>query len=418
MMVAVHIGLLFGLVIWIWRKFPQPIFSLTLLLKVVAGISLGLLYQYYYTTGDTWTFFSDAKNAASMLRLNPTEWISFFWFDDWTQVGQPMITGGMNAMFMVKWVTFFNLITADNYWLAAVYLSVLSQLGAWILFKSIISCYPNVQVEAAIAIFFVPTIIFWSSGVIKECLALGALFLLSGIFIQWYKKSILSLIGIVGAIFSLWILWYLKYYWLAVWLATVLPLVVIKLLSISNTWIKSHTKFSWLVLFFMSVIGVSTLHPNFYYYRLFSVVVDNYNTYVNLSDSIDCIRYVGLEPTLFSMTKNAPWAVLSGFFRPFIWEANTIFQILAGVENFVLMILCSLALMRVKKWLSGLSELHLALFFYLVGLAAFLALSTPNFGSLSRYRIGFTPFLWLALLITSGAAKYLPKRVQNFLSKS
>jgi hypothetical protein len=40
--------------------------------------------------------------------------------------------------------------------------------------------------------------------------------------------------------------------------------------------------------------------------------------------------------------------------------------------------------------------------FYVVFLCVFLALSTPNFGTLSRYRIGFTPFLWLLLLGGSG----------------
>jgi hypothetical protein len=415
MIVVVHIVLLAGIFVWLWKKFPQPIFSIALLLKITSGICLGLLYRHYYTTGDTWSFFTDAKNATSILRMNPNELINFFWFDDWALVGQPMITSGMNAMFMLKWVTFFNLITGDNYWLVAVYFSILSFVGSWILFKSLCACYPDIKVEAAIAVLFVPSIVFWSSGVIKECLALGALFALSGIFIQWNKQSVWNRTGVVVTLISLWILWYLKYYWLGVWLAAMGSVSAMKILSNKNEWISRHRVLMWVIFFMVAVVSVSILHPNFYYYRILSVVVENYQAYIKISSPEDVIVFASLEPTLVSVGKNVPWAVISAFFRPFIWEALTAFQLLAAFENLILFLLFLLSLLRFKKWFVDLNELHLAVLFYVIILAALLALSTPNFGSLSRYRIGFTPFLWLVLLVTAGVGKYLPNAFRNWL---
>jgi hypothetical protein len=418
MMAIINIVALIALFFWLRKKFPEPIFTIGLLVKVLAGIGLGFLYQHYYTSGDTWTFFADAKHAAAMLRANPGELLNFFWFDDWSKVSQPLGSSGLNPLFMVKWVAFFNLITGDNYWLASTYLSLLSFAGAWILYRSIGSCFPTVKREAALAILFIPSVIFWGSGVIKECLALGALFGLSAYFIQWYVRAEIKIVNVVVALISLWILWYLKYYWLAVWLAVVIPLIVVKLVSTRSNWVKQHTAVCWIIFFLLAVIGISVLHPNFYYYRILSVVVDNYNAYIQISSPEDVIRFSSLEPTLLSMVKNAPWAVVSGFFRPFVWEASTLFQIASGLESLVLLGLFVMALVRFKNWLPRFNELHLAILFYLIILAALLALSTPNFGSLSRYRIGFTPFLWLLVLVTSGIGQYLPKRVQNLLDSA
>jgi hypothetical protein len=418
MMAAINIVALTVLFFWLRKKFPEPIFSIALLLKVLAGIGLGLLYQHYYTSGDTWTFFEDARHAAAMLRANPGEVVNFFWFGDWSTVSQPMATSGLNPMFMLKWVTFFNLVGGDSYWISATYLSLLSFAGAWMLYQSICSIYPSRRSEAALAILLVPTVIFWGSGVIKESLALGALFCLSAFFVRWYVRSEIGIVNLLATLISLWILWYLKYYWLAAWLAVVIPLSVVKVLSFRSDWVKQHALLCWMIFCFVAVVGVSVLHPNFYYYRILSVVVDNHNAYAQISAPEDLIQFSSLQPTLFSVVKNAPWAVTSGFFRPFIWETSTLFQAASALENLVLLGLFVLTAMRFKQWASRFNELHFALLVYLIILSALLALSTPNFGSLSRYRIGFTPFLWLILLVTSDIIQYLPKRIQRLLNSA
>ena len=216
MMTVVNIGALIGLFFWLRKKFLKPIFSIALLAKILAGVGLGLLYQYYYTSGDTWTFFEDAKQAAAMLRENPGEWLNFFWFNDWSMMNQQLGSSGLNPLFMVKWVTIFNLLTGDNYWLASAYLSIISFAGAWMFYTSVCSCFPNINREAAIAILLIPSIVFWGSGVIKECLSLGALFSLSACFVRWYVRNEIPIINTLIAFASLWILWQLKYYWLAV----------------------------------------------------------------------------------------------------------------------------------------------------------------------------------------------------------
>jgi len=95
------------------------------------------------------------------------------------------------------------------------------------------------------------------------------------------------------------------------------------------------------------------------------------------------------------MLRNAPLALFSGLFRPFFWEAQNAFQLLAAFENAVLFLLTIVSIKKLKNlWLSADRLLIFSALAYCILLGVFLALSTPNFGTLSRYRTCFLPFLF------------------------
>jgi hypothetical protein len=92
--------------------------------------------------------------------------------------------------------------------------------------------------------------------------------------------------------------------------------------------------------------------------------------------------------------------LFSGLFRPFIAEARTALQLLIALENLVLMVLTAGALTQVKRLASSKHRLLLlAILIYTILMCIFLALSTPNFGTLSRYRVGFLPYFVFLLTI-------------------
>jgi biotin transporter BioY len=47
----------------IWQIERKNIFWWALGFKLVCGILIGLMYQYYYTAGDTWTYYQESKNV-------------------------------------------------------------------------------------------------------------------------------------------------------------------------------------------------------------------------------------------------------------------------------------------------------------------------------------------------------------------
>jgi hypothetical protein len=56
-----------------------------------------------------------------------------------------------------------------------------------------------------------------------------------------------------------------------------------------------------------------------------------------------------------------------------------------------------------------------ALMTYIFFLCIFIGLSTPNFGTLSRYRVGYEPYFVLLILAGSGAPGFLQRSVDRLV---
>lgn len=380
----------------------QVLFWPGLILKSLGGISLGLIYTYYYYEGDTFGFFIDAQKVAALFHANPGDYLRFLLLgSDAHPIAQELVNVQERSLFLVKVLSGVSLIAFDNYWITSFYLSTLSFLGSWYLFTRINLIYNHVVVSSAISFLALPSFLFWSSGVIKESLASGAVMFLSGLFLLLIKKQKLKYWEWIIGLISILILWNLKYYWAALFIpAALTSLIVIRYLKIlipDN--LKPLELLMWIVVFFLLVLMASTIHPNFYLSRILIVIVENHNAYAMLSGDKPFIHFTHLEPTWNSIVANSPWALFSGLFRPFIFEASTPFQLMIAIENLLLLLLTIYNLRYITQfWHSNERVLIFGLIIYILLLAIFLTLSTPNFGTLSRYRTGFLPFLFFLLI--------------------
>lgn len=373
-----------------------------LAIKLVGGVSLGFIYTYYYSVGDTFGYFKDAQKVVELFFFNPGEYLKFLLLGNETYpIAQELINVQERSLFLVKILSMVSLFAFNNYYIISFYLSILSFLGSWYLFVKINLNYKQVVVASGVAFLALPSFIFWSSGVIKESLASGTIMFLSGLFLLLIKRQKLRYWEWIIGILSLFILWNLKYYWAALFIpAALTSLIVIRYLK--NLVLGKSRLIElliWLITFSCLILVASALHPNFYLSRLFSVIVENHNAYALVSGNKPFIHFTSLEPTWISMLLNSPWALISGLFRPFIFEASTPFQMIIGLENLVLLILAIYNLIFITQfWNSRDRLLIFGLIIYILLLAILLTLSTPNFGTLSRYRVGFLPFLFFLLL--------------------
>src|SRR3990170_8117515 len=77
---VLNIGFLAFISYWIWRKEEPPLqqfFWPALLVKLTAGICLGLIYTYYYTVGDTFNYFEDGVKLANLARTDVGSYLKF-----------------------------------------------------------------------------------------------------------------------------------------------------------------------------------------------------------------------------------------------------------------------------------------------------------------------------------------------------
>ena len=399
-----------GIAWWLYKQQPDTLkifYWPALLCKVAAGIMVGLLYFYYYGAGDTISYWRDGQLIAARLTYDPVGTIDFYMNDSPGSL-QGLVSEKPRSLFFVKISGLLALASGGNYWMMSVILSLASFFGAWYLFSKINRFFPQTRIAAAVGFLFFPSVVFWSSGLIKESVGLGALFILTGMVLSIIKREKIYFWEWCLALVSLWLGWTLKYYWMGVFLPVAVTTMGV------TTFIRSRPAFGrfelpiWAGLFMIVLLVATSVHPNFYPHRFFDVISQSNLEFMALTRADNAIHYNNLQPTFLSILQNAPWALVAGLFRPFVWEFHNLPSFAAGVENLALLLLVLMSLPSLTRFYKGPEKLlALSAIVYIGILSVFLALATPNLGTLSRYKIGFLPFLVFLTLLKSPIMKWV-----------
>lgn len=421
MIIAIANGIvLLSIAYLLWKRedaFLQKVYWPALFFKLLCGIALGLLYRYYYTVGDTYGYFHDGARLAKLAHSDFSLYVEFLWkgtkkYAIWHELNfqRP------RATFMSKIASVLCLLTANNYWMVSLYLSFVSFIACWYLVKQIIRIHASLVLPAVVALLFLPSAVFWSSGLIKESIAMAALYFLTAIFLKIWLRERVKVYTWMLIPLALWILWGLKYYYLAVFLPVITTALVMKYLVMPRMKYRQWyiLLVVWSIVFIVPLWVASKVHPNFYPERFMNVIVENYRQFTYVSSPGDFIIYPSLKSEVGSIISYSPKALLSGLFRPFVWEARTGFQLLVAIENLILIALFVTSLARLKEiFVSKQRLLFLSAAVYVILLCIFLALSTPNYGTLSRYKTGFVSFFFLLVACNSPLVNRLKRFVQS-----
>lgn len=426
----------------LYREEPLiDFFYIGFFLKVFAGLLYAWVYIVYYGgVGDSLNYYKDAKILADFAFQNPKGyfellfWNKFFVFNDFSNNWwlEP------RALLMIKIVSLLNIITLNNYWIAGFYLSFGSFWAMWSWANSLVKYFPKTKYAAVFAFLLFPTVLFWSSGYTKESFVMIALgFLMTG-FIKiisqnslstsfWLKYTFMSSIAIL-------FLWLLKPYYLIFLLPFCIAyLLTIKLLQFIPFLLKIYLKhslsqFVLLCLVLLSFVLIFyAIRPQFSIKPILVDMAINHNRTYIFSKQDDLIHfsiypnqgYISITDDLSNLLLNAPLALVSALYRPFLWEvgANKL-KILASLENLFILLMSIYAVYQyirhpiaeqsfIKK-----NQVLLAIALSYICLSyIFLAIVSPNFGSLSRYKIAASPIL--VYLICIAASFRLEKKINQ-----
>lgn len=380
----------------------QPLgkyFLAGLILKFLAGIALGILYLFHYQQGDSLYFFEQGAKLSTFINSEPANYFHFLFHDpreSFYHLRIEMIDITPRTVFMVKIVSIFAYFCGQNYWLISLYFSFFAFIGLWICANSLAKILPHQNSIFAFAFLFFPSVVFWSSGILKESL----LWFLLGISIHIllvfdWKKVFHWLALLVCAFFML----KLKYYYLAVLLAVAIPYQILFFLQKRINFTAFSLVLTYFFLFVLMLFCASFLHPNLNADRFLAAVIQNHDQIIAVSKPENSIFFDHLSANFMSFLQNIPTAFVAVFFRPFIWETENIFKILASLENIALFLM----FLGIRKSIFPKKNnlLLLSAIFYIFLLAILLAFSTPNIGTLVRYKVGFMPFLVYLLLCRS-----------------
>jgi hypothetical protein len=258
----------------------------------------------------------------------------------------------------------------------------------------------NKQRGLWVAVYFIPSILLWTSGVLKESIMMFGLGMLCLSFIKIsdkfsYKYFLLLLFSIVVLFIS-------KMYILIAIIPGITSMYFLQKFGFKWALIKILLiHFVFLIIAFnLTVFQYDFLHILSYKQQDFAVLINKVGNVGSL------IQIPELEPTWISFVKNSPVALVNSFFRPHVFEAYSPFVLLSALENVMLVFFVMITLIFFKRKNISNTGLIALCFSFVIILFILSGLTTPVLGALVRYRAPALPFLLIGLLFLFDKEKF------------
>lgn len=367
----------------------------------------GILYLHYFVGSDLDGYERGGLALAGLLSTDFSYWAvetvkSLFQLEGSSNLGAA--AGSTQSMRALSGIIFF-ITRAESLPPVSFAVSAFGFCGRGLLYRVARRVLaPSERRSAAIACMMVPSTVLWSSGLVKEAWAMTGLGLLVwGLYEVFQGRQVLAILpAALGAIL----------------IGVIKPYTLFPTVLAGGGWILAlrgkTRKIRPLHVLFAAAVGAAGLVAMGKLFPEFGVD--------HLADTIQGQRYYGNQAgggsyvgseddanlelegaSLTGQTKNVPLALISAFFRPFLFEARSAPQLAAAIESTVLLVMLVGVLYRVK-WrrlqteLLG-SPILLASAIFVLTFGVAVGLATPNLGTLSRYRAPMMPMYALVVLV-------------------
>ena len=399
-----------------WRGLQAPGLSgstigALFLLKVLAGTALWAVYTYIYpdrATADIFKYFDDGHVMFSALPHAPVDYLRMLFgvgndtphFDNtyylkmnnWYRAFDTVYYN--DAHTMIRYNAVMHLFSFGHYPVHTVFVCLLSTLGSVAFYKAFVDHFKGHEKGLFVAIFLLPTVIFWSSGVLKENLlmiGLGA--------VLWGAMASPGTRRTAGQ--------YAALVFGVALLSLVKSYVILCMMPglLSWWWARSNMQgVVWKFLLVHAVViggalGMGHGLPGPSVVDLLATQQRDFTGMVREVAAGSLIELPVLEPSLESLLRNAPHALYVTYLAPvFGWSFGPM-ALAAAAESLALLILMASLLSRTHRYRRP--DLPLLLFFlsFLILLAVLIGWTTPVLGAVVRYRMPLLPFLIMSCLL-------------------
>ncbi len=399
-----------------------------LMIKLLSVIAFCAISIFHYG-GDTIDYFHNTQVLRNLFFHNPAHYFDILingtepklWYYFNSETGYPgFMWRDENSFFVSRLLSPITIIFGNSFPLNSLVVATISYWGSWKLFLMFSRKYPDLTREMAIACLFVPSVVFWGSGILKDTIIVFSLSMIL-VTINNIIQFKLNFRNFIGLIISSWLVIQIK------------PYIFVALLPAVFIWVgyyplqRLRSKLLKFILIpFISLIIIGII---LFTFSSFSSKLGKYGDYdtmikkaqVTQEDLMRSEQYstnffnIGeITGTPGNLAKLFPKAVLAGLFRPYLWEVKNIFMLMSGIENFLILLLVLSVFFRRSVWkvfqLIGNEPFLLGFFIFIIFLAFGVGLSTANFGALVRYRIPLMPVFVAAMFI---ARHYVRTKIEQ-----
>lgn len=382
------------------------------LLKILSGFVLILIYTFYYPhengKADVFNYYEDGQIILSSLKDNPIDYLRMvtgigsdaehlkdlylsktqFWYKEWDYhlYNDNRTVIRFNALAL--------LFSNGSIYINSIFMSFLSFIGLLSIFKIFEPYFPTKKWFLLISVFLLPSVMLWSSGILKEGILTFAMgIMLLGFFrmLENFKFKYFTFFALGILLFS-----FTKFYALIALIPGMIALFWLQKTNHKNPFLKFTIVH--VVLFFLAT---RSQYLKFVIY----LKQTDFKVLIKGTDAGSLISSPVLEPTTWSLIKNAPWAFANTLFRPFLLDVYSPLVLFAAAENFliILMFILSISFFN-KKLISNYSLLYFSIFFVII-MFVLCGLVTPVMGALVRYKIPALPFLFVIFLFVTDFEK-------------
>lgn len=375
---------------------------------------------------------------------------------------------------MIRLNAFLRLFSFGSYHVHTLFMCFLSLLGLVCIYKALQRYFDGKRRLLALLIFLVPSVLFWGSPVLKEGIVLLGLGLL--LYSVMRLSSAFSIKYLIILVLAITCLLYVKIYvllaiipavlayMLAVRMTKVRPIIIhAAVLILGTTAILSmkHVSPQYDVLrtivtkqvdfvglteggvvledgpFWMyfsddqrdQLVKVDTMtytivpgsdYPRWHCIDKDTTWVTNstdtaaYHARFDLPASGSRFELTPLEPSLWSFIRLSPEAIHNALFRPWFFQAGSMFEWAAAIESLFTLIFIMICLVLMRKVHGAEANLLLMLFTYSVIMLLLIGWVTPVAGAIVRYRVPVYPLLLPAFLLILNTSK-LPEKWRKLL---
>lgn len=390
-----------------------------LILKLVASQIYVHVYVYYYGFGDTIRFYRFGQMYKNLLfeinNLDFFEWL-FMSNDLFRQLISYRIDysyGFAESSLIINKISgIMSFFTFNSFLLNTALFSFISYIGLWYMYKAFVKMYPKLKRELALSILFVPSVVFWGSGLMKDTICIGAVGFMTynfcRVFIIEEKLTFFEIIlNILMFLLCSYIISIIKIYQLIAYLpGTFLWLFYHYRSNIKNNFIRiSITPFLLAIVSVGIVYGLQAFSEELDTYALDNVVDTAIALSYNLGkmDAGSAYDLGPISPSIGGLLSKMPIAVNVTLFRPYVFEVNNIVMFISSLESSAILILSVYIFLKVgffkffKKIFESGILLYCFIFTLIFGFAV--GMSSSNFGNLVRYKIPLMPFYVSGLFI-------------------
>lgn len=263
--------------------------------------------------------------------------------------------------------------------------------------------------QFAIAILFIPSVVFWGSGILKDTITFSAACWFTYSFYKLFAKRERMFFNTLYLIISSYLLVEIKPYILFALLpGTLIWLLYDKIVKIKSFFVKVIIAPVLIVVF----VGVG-----YFIFNSMGSLLGDYSpekvletAVITQEDLTRSYQYgqnyydIGkFDASVSGIISKVPVAITAALFRPFLWEARNPVMLLSAIENTLILGLTIWLLLKLR--IIGIFRLigRHPLIIFALSFSLFFAfgvgLSTANFGALVRYKIPAIPFFVSALFI-------------------